>query len=144
MMDQVSINLKSGVANNCRSQHIPSQAFTVVAVFNSMTFALKVTPSAVRSLSEGAVAVQRFQVRDINKSVNHPMQSWVVWMSRTQYLIIYHITLHEGQQGKVGMRLSIRRCTSWSHRILIFSTYCTCGKSRMSVRDGFTEPARVK
>ncbi|XP_036934103.1 multidrug resistance-associated protein 5 isoform X3 [Acanthopagrus latus] len=38
-----------------------AQAFTVVAVFNSMTFALKVTPSAVRSLSEGAVAVQRFQ-----------------------------------------------------------------------------------
>uniref|UniRef100_A0A671WEZ3 ATP-binding cassette sub-family C member 5 n=1 Tax=Sparus aurata TaxID=8175 RepID=A0A671WEZ3_SPAAU len=64
-----------------------AQAFTVVAVFNSMTFALKVTPSAVRSLSEGAVAVQRFQVRDINKSVNHPMQSWVVWMSRTHLYI---------------------------------------------------------
>lgn len=39
------------------------QAFTVVAVFNSMTFALKVTPLAVRSLSEGAVAIRRFQVR---------------------------------------------------------------------------------
>uniref|UniRef100_A0A8C5CS71 Multidrug resistance-associated protein 5 n=1 Tax=Gadus morhua TaxID=8049 RepID=A0A8C5CS71_GADMO len=38
-----------------------SQAFTVVAVFNSMTFALKVTPLAVRSLSEGSVAVKRFQ-----------------------------------------------------------------------------------
>ena len=38
------------------------QAFTVVAVFNSMTFALKVTPLAVRSLSEGSVAVKRFQV----------------------------------------------------------------------------------
>ncbi|XP_017263964.1 multidrug resistance-associated protein 5 [Kryptolebias marmoratus] len=37
------------------------EAFTVVAVFNSMTFALKVTPLAVRSLSEGAVAVKRFQ-----------------------------------------------------------------------------------
>ncbi|XP_030595324.1 multidrug resistance-associated protein 5 [Archocentrus centrarchus] len=35
--------------------------FTVVAVFNSMTFALKVTPLAMRSLSEGAVAVKRFQ-----------------------------------------------------------------------------------
>uniref|UniRef100_A0A7N6FGZ0 Uncharacterized protein n=1 Tax=Anabas testudineus TaxID=64144 RepID=A0A7N6FGZ0_ANATE len=33
-----------------------AEAFTVVAVFNSMTFALKVTPLAVRSLSEGAVA----------------------------------------------------------------------------------------
>uniref|UniRef100_A0A4W6BT39 ATP-binding cassette sub-family C member 5 n=1 Tax=Lates calcarifer TaxID=8187 RepID=A0A4W6BT39_LATCA len=32
-----------------------AEAFTVVAVFNSMTFALKVTPLAVRSLSEGAV-----------------------------------------------------------------------------------------
>uniref|UniRef100_A0AAQ6A2F6 Uncharacterized protein n=1 Tax=Amphiprion ocellaris TaxID=80972 RepID=A0AAQ6A2F6_AMPOC len=40
-----------------------AQAFTVVAVFNSMTFALKVTPLAVRALSEGAVAVKRFQVR---------------------------------------------------------------------------------
>uniref|UniRef100_A0A3P9PC47 ATP-binding cassette sub-family C member 5 n=1 Tax=Poecilia reticulata TaxID=8081 RepID=A0A3P9PC47_POERE len=38
-----------------------AEAFTVVAVFNSMTFALKVTPLAVRSLSEGAVAVSRFQ-----------------------------------------------------------------------------------
>lgn len=47
--------------------HFPVQAFTVVAVFNSMTFALKVTPLAVRSLSEGAVAVQRFQVRNTGK-----------------------------------------------------------------------------
>uniref|UniRef100_A0A8C5GYB6 ATP-binding cassette sub-family C member 5 n=1 Tax=Gouania willdenowi TaxID=441366 RepID=A0A8C5GYB6_GOUWI len=36
-----------------------AEAFTVVAVFNSMTFALKVTPLAVRSLSEGAVAAKR-------------------------------------------------------------------------------------
>lgn len=43
--------------------HFPFQAFTMVAVFNSMTFALKVTPLAVRALSEGAVAVKRFQVR---------------------------------------------------------------------------------
>uniref|UniRef100_A0A8C6WNJ7 ATP-binding cassette sub-family C member 5 n=1 Tax=Neogobius melanostomus TaxID=47308 RepID=A0A8C6WNJ7_9GOBI len=40
-----------------------AEAFTVVAVFNSMTFALKVTPLAVRALSEGSVAVKRFQVR---------------------------------------------------------------------------------
>uniref|UniRef100_A0A7N8XUI2 ATP-binding cassette sub-family C member 5 n=1 Tax=Mastacembelus armatus TaxID=205130 RepID=A0A7N8XUI2_9TELE len=32
-----------------------AEAFTVVAVFNSMTFALKITPLAVRALSEGAV-----------------------------------------------------------------------------------------
>ncbi|XP_042348973.1 multidrug resistance-associated protein 5 [Plectropomus leopardus] len=38
-----------------------AQAFTIVAVFNSMTFSLKVTPLAVRSLSEGAVAVKRFE-----------------------------------------------------------------------------------
>uniref|UniRef100_A0A3P9K626 ATP-binding cassette sub-family C member 5 n=1 Tax=Oryzias latipes TaxID=8090 RepID=A0A3P9K626_ORYLA len=38
-----------------------AEAFTVVAVFNSMTFALKVTPLAVRALSEGAIAVKRFQ-----------------------------------------------------------------------------------
>uniref|UniRef100_A0A672I7I8 ATP-binding cassette sub-family C member 5 n=1 Tax=Salarias fasciatus TaxID=181472 RepID=A0A672I7I8_SALFA len=44
-----------------------AEAFTVVAVFNSMTFALKVTPLAVRALSEGAVAVKRFQVRTRTK-----------------------------------------------------------------------------
>lgn len=51
-----------------------SQAFTVVAVFNSMTFALKVTPLAVRSLSEGAVAVKRFQVRtyDLSATIAEP------------------------------------------------------------------------
>uniref|UniRef100_A0A8C7XM79 ATP-binding cassette sub-family C member 5 n=1 Tax=Oryzias sinensis TaxID=183150 RepID=A0A8C7XM79_9TELE len=42
-----------------------AEAFTVVAVFNSMTFALKVTPLAVRALSEGAIAVKRFQVREL-------------------------------------------------------------------------------
>lgn len=47
------------------------QAFTVVAVFNSMTFALKVTPLAVRSLSEGAVAVKRFQVRHISQNATN-------------------------------------------------------------------------
>uniref|UniRef100_A0AAX7V9M8 Uncharacterized protein n=1 Tax=Astatotilapia calliptera TaxID=8154 RepID=A0AAX7V9M8_ASTCA len=40
-----------------------AEAFTVVAVFNAMTFALRVTPLAVRSLSEASVAVKRFQVR---------------------------------------------------------------------------------
>lgn len=48
----------------------PFQAFTMVAVFNSMTFALKVTPLAVRALSEGAVAVKRFQVRKKNPPKN--------------------------------------------------------------------------
>ncbi|XP_035986072.1 multidrug resistance-associated protein 5 [Fundulus heteroclitus] len=38
-----------------------AQAFTVVAVFNAMTFALKVTPFSVKSLSEGSVAVERFK-----------------------------------------------------------------------------------
>lgn len=38
------------------------QAFTVVTVFNSMTFALKVTPFSVKSLSEASVAVDRFKV----------------------------------------------------------------------------------
>ncbi|XP_054569765.1 LOW QUALITY PROTEIN: ATP-binding cassette sub-family C member 5-like [Eptesicus fuscus] len=38
-----------------------SQAFTVVTVFSSMTFALKVTPFSVKSLSEGSVAAERFK-----------------------------------------------------------------------------------
>ncbi|NXS67639.1 MRP5 protein, partial [Pandion haliaetus] len=37
-------------------------AFTVVTVFNSMTFALKVTPFSVKSLSEASVSVDRFKV----------------------------------------------------------------------------------
>uniref|UniRef100_A0A3B3CDX1 ATP-binding cassette, sub-family C (CFTR/MRP), member 5 n=1 Tax=Oryzias melastigma TaxID=30732 RepID=A0A3B3CDX1_ORYME len=39
-----------------------AQAFTVVTVFNAMTFALKVTPFSVKSLSEASVAVERFKV----------------------------------------------------------------------------------
>uniref|UniRef100_A0A672SZD6 Multidrug resistance-associated protein 5-like n=1 Tax=Sinocyclocheilus grahami TaxID=75366 RepID=A0A672SZD6_SINGR len=39
-----------------------AQAFTVVTVFNSMTFALKVTPFSVKSLSEASVAIDRFKV----------------------------------------------------------------------------------
>lgn len=38
------------------------QAFTVVTVFNAMTFALKVTPFSVKSLSEASVAIDRFKV----------------------------------------------------------------------------------
>ncbi|XP_029922395.1 ATP-binding cassette sub-family C member 5 isoform X2 [Myripristis murdjan] len=38
-----------------------AQAFTVVTVFNAMTFALKVTPFSVKSLSEAAVAMERFK-----------------------------------------------------------------------------------
>uniref|UniRef100_A0A8D0E2P0 ATP-binding cassette sub-family C member 5 n=1 Tax=Salvator merianae TaxID=96440 RepID=A0A8D0E2P0_SALMN len=38
-----------------------TQAFTVVTVFNSMTFALKVTPFSVKSLSEASVAIDRFK-----------------------------------------------------------------------------------
>ncbi|XP_059833182.1 ATP-binding cassette sub-family C member 5-like [Hypanus sabinus] len=38
-----------------------AQAFTVVAVFNAMTFALKITPISVKALSEASVAVGRFK-----------------------------------------------------------------------------------
>lgn len=41
------------------------QAFTVVTVFNAMTFSLKVTPFSVKSLSEASVAIDRFKVRDV-------------------------------------------------------------------------------
>lgn len=34
----------------------------MVTVFNAMTFALKVTPFSVKSLSEASVAVERFKV----------------------------------------------------------------------------------
>ncbi|KAL7991103.1 hypothetical protein Chor_014533, partial [Crotalus horridus] len=40
---------------------IASVAFTVVTVFNSMTFALKVTPFSVKSLSEASVSADRFK-----------------------------------------------------------------------------------
>uniref|UniRef100_A0A4W3H1Z1 ATP-binding cassette sub-family C member 5 n=1 Tax=Callorhinchus milii TaxID=7868 RepID=A0A4W3H1Z1_CALMI len=38
-----------------------AQAFTFVAVFNAMTFALKITPISVKALSEASVAMDRFQ-----------------------------------------------------------------------------------
>ncbi|XP_026888570.2 multidrug resistance-associated protein 5 isoform X1 [Electrophorus electricus] len=38
-----------------------AQAFTVVTVFNAMTFALKVTPFSVKSLSEASIAMERFR-----------------------------------------------------------------------------------
>ncbi|XP_072428524.1 ATP-binding cassette sub-family C member 5 isoform X3 [Chiloscyllium punctatum] len=38
-----------------------AEAFTVVTVFNAMTFSLKVTPFSVKSLSEASVAVERFK-----------------------------------------------------------------------------------
>ncbi|XP_041797019.1 multidrug resistance-associated protein 5-like [Chelmon rostratus] len=38
-----------------------AQVFTVVTVFNAMTFALKVTPFSVKSLSEASVAMERFK-----------------------------------------------------------------------------------
>ncbi|XP_078268090.1 ATP-binding cassette sub-family C member 5-like [Rhinoraja longicauda] len=38
-----------------------AQAFTVVAIFNAMTFALKITPISVKALSEASVAVGRFK-----------------------------------------------------------------------------------
>lgn len=45
------------------------QAFTVVTVFNAMTFALKVTPFSVKSLAEASVAIDRFKVRDVTSSL---------------------------------------------------------------------------
>lgn len=44
------------------------QAFTVVTVFNAMTFALKVTPFSVKSLSEASVAMDRFKVGRVTSS----------------------------------------------------------------------------
>ncbi|XP_048461284.1 ATP-binding cassette sub-family C member 5-like [Rhincodon typus] len=38
-----------------------AEAFTIVAVFNAMTFALKITPISVKALSEASVAVGRFK-----------------------------------------------------------------------------------
>uniref|UniRef100_A0A4W3HII4 ATP-binding cassette sub-family C member 5 n=1 Tax=Callorhinchus milii TaxID=7868 RepID=A0A4W3HII4_CALMI len=42
-----------------------AQAFTFVAVFNAMTFALKITPISVKALSEASVAMDRFQVKNL-------------------------------------------------------------------------------
>lgn len=44
------------------SLYLCLQAFTVVTVFNAMTFSLKVTPFSVKSLSEASVAMDRFRV----------------------------------------------------------------------------------
>uniref|UniRef100_A0A669DM89 ATP-binding cassette, sub-family C (CFTR/MRP), member 5 n=1 Tax=Oreochromis niloticus TaxID=8128 RepID=A0A669DM89_ORENI len=49
-----------------------AQAFTVVTVFNAMTFALKVTPFSVKSLSEASVAVERFKVDGVRALPTNP------------------------------------------------------------------------
>uniref|UniRef100_A0A672S146 Multidrug resistance-associated protein 5-like n=1 Tax=Sinocyclocheilus grahami TaxID=75366 RepID=A0A672S146_SINGR len=64
------------------------QAFTVVAVFNSMTFALKVTPLAVRALSEGSVAVKRFQVKNTSTSINKPKMTLLPLFSHPRQLVL--------------------------------------------------------
>lgn len=55
------------------------QAFTVVTVFNSMTFALKVTPFSVKSLSEASVAMDRFKVGLVTSSSSPSSESFSVW-----------------------------------------------------------------
>uniref|UniRef100_A0A672S2S7 Multidrug resistance-associated protein 5-like n=1 Tax=Sinocyclocheilus grahami TaxID=75366 RepID=A0A672S2S7_SINGR len=72
-----------------------AQAFTVVAVFNSMTFALKVTPLAVRALSEGSVAVKRFQVKNTSTSINKPKMTLLPLFSHPRGLLL-------GVSGGVG------------------------------------------
>uniref|UniRef100_A0A671THE4 ATP-binding cassette sub-family C member 5 n=1 Tax=Sparus aurata TaxID=8175 RepID=A0A671THE4_SPAAU len=49
-----------------------AQAFTVVTVFNAMTFALKVTPFSVKSLSEASVATERFKVGGVRALPGDP------------------------------------------------------------------------
>uniref|UniRef100_A0A7N6ATP7 ATP-binding cassette sub-family C member 5 n=1 Tax=Anabas testudineus TaxID=64144 RepID=A0A7N6ATP7_ANATE len=49
-----------------------AQAFTVVTVFNAMTFALKVTPFSVKSLSEASVAMERFKVDGVRALPSDP------------------------------------------------------------------------
>uniref|UniRef100_A0A3B5MAS9 ATP-binding cassette sub-family C member 5 n=1 Tax=Xiphophorus couchianus TaxID=32473 RepID=A0A3B5MAS9_9TELE len=50
-----------------------AQAFTVVTVFNAMTFALKVTPISVKSLSEASVAVERFKIDSVRALPSNPL-----------------------------------------------------------------------
>lgn len=75
------------------------QAFTVVTVFNSMTFALKVTPFSVKSLSEASVAVDRFKVSGSLPLLHvrsHPWQTQQLplsqWATRGwPYLVFVHL-----------------------------------------------------
>ncbi|XP_041125877.1 multidrug resistance-associated protein 5-like [Polyodon spathula] len=61
-----------------------AQAFTVVTVFNAMTFALKVTPFSVKSLSEASVAVDRFKSLFL-------MEEYVTWVcERIRSLMCQH------------------------------------------------------
>lgn len=84
----------------------PLQAFTVVAVFNSMTFALKVTPLAVRALSEGAVAVKRFQVREKTKQKTPPTDLSPTPNIAVCFLLAAELLLSTGQPGPVVVVLT--------------------------------------
>lgn len=75
----------------------PFQAFTVVAVFNSMTFALKVTPLAVRALSEGAVAAKRFQVRKKKYIYSHTLDQSKTLLCVSSLLLVSYCLVNFSQ-----------------------------------------------
>lgn len=108
----------------------------MVAVFNSMTFALKVTPLAVRALSEGAVAVKRFQVRNtfiLKLRASH--------ISRVSVLI-YSISV--GKQQHSGHMLNVHKKKPSCHKLTFLTKrFQIDGKSRMFIRNVSTDSARV-
>uniref|UniRef100_A0AAR2LTI2 ATP-binding cassette, sub-family C (CFTR/MRP), member 5 n=1 Tax=Pygocentrus nattereri TaxID=42514 RepID=A0AAR2LTI2_PYGNA len=83
-----------------RSQllHLVS-AFTVVTMFNAMTFALKVTPFSVKSLSEASVAMERFKVSAVTSFSLHNVGS-----GKTSLIsaILGQMTLLEGSVAVNG------------------------------------------
>lgn len=80
----------------------------MVAVFNSMTFALKVTPLAVRALSEGAVAVKRFQVRLKKKKKNAPH----IPLTKMKHCCVFFFSLLLGRCSVTSLRHSLALCCS--------------------------------
>uniref|UniRef100_A0A8C1GCA9 ATP-binding cassette sub-family C member 5 n=1 Tax=Cyprinus carpio TaxID=7962 RepID=A0A8C1GCA9_CYPCA len=89
-----------------------AQAFTVVAVFNSMTFALKVTPLAVRALSEGSVALFMMEDRELISNKTEDPYNAVEFKDAT---LAWEKTCgspgkkSRAQQKRGGMRRVLRR-----------------------------------
>uniref|UniRef100_A0A8C8J4S6 ATP-binding cassette, sub-family C (CFTR/MRP), member 5 n=1 Tax=Oncorhynchus tshawytscha TaxID=74940 RepID=A0A8C8J4S6_ONCTS len=95
-----------------------AQAFTVVTVFNAMTFALKVTPFSVKSLSEASVAMERFKVRSL------PFSFFVcrclVWMS----LSCLDVAVLFGCRCLVWMSLSCLAVAVYLDVAILFGCRC--------------------
>lgn len=97
--------------------HFFFQAFTVVTVFNAMTFALKVTPFSVKSLSEASVAIDRFKVSFLSFFLQIVTSSFVKFGS-VYFACCSHRDPVPVNPG-IGASVIIEVCLIWSRWMIL-------------------------